>query len=71
MEINIETFKTAGPKTVKLPSVGQLPRTYNVAQSTLCESVRSTTAFLPGAVISVGAQRKDKIWITTNHMGQV
>jgi len=71
MENNIETLKTAGPKTVKLLSVGQLPRTYKVAQSTLCDSVRSKTVFLPGAVISVGAQQKDKIWITTNHMGQV
>jgi len=71
MEINIETFETAGPKTVKFLYVGHLPRTSNVAQSTLCESVRSKTAFLPDALISVGAQQKDEIWITTNYMGQV
>jgi DNA-binding transcriptional regulator/RsmH inhibitor MraZ len=71
MEINIETFETAGPKTLKLLSVGHLPRTDNVARSTLCESVCSKTAFLPDAVISVGAQQKDEIWIMTNYKGQV
>jgi hypothetical protein len=71
MEINIKTVETTGPKTVKPLSVSHLPRTYNVAQSTLCESVRSKTAFLPEAVISVDAKQKDEICITTNCMGQV
>ena len=71
MEIKTETFETARPKTVKLFSVCHLSRAYNVTQSTLYESVRSKTAFLPYAVISVGAHQTDEIWITTNYMGQV
>jgi len=73
LEINCVTLHLVGYilEYITLLSVGRLPRTYNVAQSTLCQSVRSKTAFLPDAVISVGAQLKDEIWITTNYMGQV